>query len=403
MSSLDSTQVTREKIIEAQAAMPVGEITPARIFKSDAFSEMLGAEIFFCDICSRTQGTGSFKDGGAFNKLRNLYDSGQNERLLVVASEGNHAPGVLAAANYYNAQGANFRVVVHVSEAISDTKKGLIESLLQDRHRLIVGGKGFSEAIRIADNFAQSNDGLIISAFEDPDVIIGQGIMAVDIDREVIRPDTAFCSIGAGGIFASLSAYYHQTPTKVYGSQLANVPAMVKSLANGNGEMESIACEDLRCMERITGRQSRLMVGGITARKSGDFTTSIARQLARPISTATIEQIALCGVLYEKAHKGMDDYCFPERAALTALAGLMRRYHEGHRDFGGKKHVVVLSGGNTCDKEKSELLELGEEVARDSKGKIAEIFTEPTPFYDPRFSKLSRYSLESSDAKAMGI
>lgn len=172
------------------------------------------------------QVTGSFKARGAFNKLLSL---GERERAagVVTASTGNHALATVHALAVLGIGGEIF-LPASVSPAKLDALRSRGATL-----RLVDEDPGLVETV--ARDEADRSGRVYISPYNDPQVIGGQGTIAVELLRQPGRIDAVFVPVGGGGLAAGIAAHLaeHSPDTRVIGCQPAACPIMAESVKAG--------------------------------------------------------------------------------------------------------------------------------------------------------------------------
>ncbi len=141
----------------------------------------------------------SFKLRGAYNKIASLSEQ-EARRGLVTASAGNHAQGVaLAAARL----GHSATIVMPAT-----TPEIKLEAVRALGGAVVLHGDGYDEALAEARRIREETGAVYIHAYDDPDVIAGQGTIAVEILRQHPDPiDAVFVPVGGGGLIAGMLAY----------------------------------------------------------------------------------------------------------------------------------------------------------------------------------------------------
>ncbi|MGE5225236.1 MAG: threonine ammonia-lyase [Omnitrophica WOR_2 bacterium] len=145
------------------------------------------------------QVTGSFKVRGAFNKVLSLADW-ERQKGLVAASAGNHGQGVALAGKQAGAP-----VIIYASEQASPLKVEQMRLLGADV-RLVPGQYGDAERAGLA--YARQSGAAWISPYNDPQVIAGQGTLALEICQDL--PPLPECTwvvpVGGGGLISGIGA-----------------------------------------------------------------------------------------------------------------------------------------------------------------------------------------------------
>jgi threonine dehydratase len=150
--------------------------------------------------------TGSFKARGALNKVLSLQDW-ERERGLVTASAGNHGQGVALAG-----QKTGAKVLVFASAHASPLKLAAMRDLGAEV-RLVPGGYGEAEAAAL--QHAQEADATWVSAYNDGQVIAGQGTLGLEVYEEMPQPNgsTWIIPTGGGGLVAGIGASLQEHPS----------------------------------------------------------------------------------------------------------------------------------------------------------------------------------------------
>ncbi|VAW36275.1 Threonine dehydratase, catabolic @ L-serine dehydratase, (PLP)-dependent [hydrothermal vent metagenome] len=171
------------------------------------------------------QPTGSFKVRGALNKISQLSDV-EKERGIVAASAGNHALGVAHAV----ASLGHIQADIFVPENAPDAK---INKLGRFPVTVHVAGQTYEAAHQAANGFQMADGGTEISAYDDLDVIIGQGTAALEIMTDLPACDLLLLPVGGGGLIAGVgTAVRHIKPScHIVGVQPEASPAAQLSFA----------------------------------------------------------------------------------------------------------------------------------------------------------------------------
>lgn len=216
--------ITIEAILHAQQRL-AAHLRPSSLVHSAFLSERSGADVWLKLECN--QPTGSFKVRGALNKLSQL-SAEEKAAGLVVASAGNHALGVAFAVQALG----NVTADMFVPETAPAAK---VDKLRRFPVRLHPSGQTYQEAAEAADAFAQKNGAISIPAYDDLDVIAGQGTVGLEILMERPSTDLILVPIGGGGLIAGVATAAHALkPTcRIIGLQPEASPAALLSLRDG--------------------------------------------------------------------------------------------------------------------------------------------------------------------------
>ncbi len=260
----------------------------------------------------------SFKLRGAYNKIRQLSDS-ERKAGVVAASAGNHAQGVaLSAAKL----GVDARIVM--PRTTPRIKVDAVERLGAES---ILEGDSYDEALALARRIREQDGRVFVHAYDDPDVIAGQGTVAMEILRQHRGAlDAIFVPVGGGGLAAGTVAYVKRISptTRVIGVEPEDAACLSAALAAG---------------ERVDIGPVGLFADGVAVRKVGELPFEILRDQIDEVLTVGIDEI--CAGIRDIFD---DTRSIAEPAGALAIAGLKRWVaREGVR---GAALVAIDSGAN---------------------------------------------------------
>ncbi|MBU6436896.1 MAG: pyridoxal-phosphate dependent enzyme, partial [Betaproteobacteria bacterium] len=176
----------------------------------------------------------SFKLRGAYNKLVHLSDA-ERARGVICASAGNHAQGVALGAHKLGC-----RAVIVMPVTTPQVKVDSVRGLGGANVEIVLHGDSFSDAHVRAREIEQEQGLSFVHPFDDPDVIAGQGTIAMEILRQHQGPlDAIFVAIGGGGLVAGVAAYVKavRPEIRIIGVQMADSDAMLQSVRKGRRVM----------------------------------------------------------------------------------------------------------------------------------------------------------------------
>ena len=170
--------------------------------------------------------TGSFKLRGAMNKCLSL-SKGDRSRPVVTASSGNHAVAVAYTLKEVGGTG-----IIYLPSTVSPAK---VEALAPYGVELRFVGSDSVEGELEAKRVSREEGLLYISPYSDPQVIGGQGTIAVEIERQLERFDAVFVPVGGGGLISGIAGYFKaRSPSvRIVGCQPRASRVMYESLAAG--------------------------------------------------------------------------------------------------------------------------------------------------------------------------
>lgn len=274
------------------------------------------------------QVTGSFKLRGAANKILSL-SADEHMRGYVAASAGNHGQGVALVARQVNS-----RSVIFCPSSTPLTKLNAMRALGAELH-MIDGDYAVVE--KKAEEFAEAQNMLWISPYNDEKIIAGQGTIGLEILNQMNPFVAKVCvvPIGGGGLLSGISTAFHhlQNSVKIVGAQSVASPFFHAIFHNGN-------------QERLVELPS-LADGLAGAVEENSITISLVKKLAKDIVLVNEEEIgqaiAFCWHHFGERIEGSS------AAALAAvLTGKVKE----------RPALVILSGGNIQPELHQELCDL---------------------------------------------
>ena len=282
------------------------------IERSATLSEELGADVAL--KLEHFQKTGSFKPRGAYNKISQVADSGEADRV-VAASAGNHAQGVAYAATE---RGLDSLIVMPETapQAKIDATRGYGATV--ELH-----GETFAEAMAAARSKADEPDSAFVHAYDDPAVIAGQGTLGMEILDQVPDVDTVVVPIGGGGLISGIATAMTaaDSPVRVVGVQAEKAATVPQSLQKG---------------EPVENETPDTIADGIATGGVSQRTYDIIEEHVDAVVTVSETEIAEATLWLLERTKQM-----VEGAAATSVAAL----HAEAVSYDGTV-VPVLCGGN---------------------------------------------------------
>jgi threonine dehydratase len=258
------------------------------------------------------QHTGSFKPRGAFNCI---LTARVPEAGVIAASGGNHG-----AAVAYAAQELNHRAEIFVPEITPANK---VDRLRQYKAVVNIAGRNYSEALAASRERALQTGAIAIHAYDDPQVLAGQGTLAMELEEQVQALDSLLIAVGGGGLIGGVAAWY-QNRVRVIGVEPEGAPTLHKALAAG------------QVVDVETGGVAADSLG---ARRVGELMFPIAQKFIAQSLLVTDKQIVTAQkMLWEKLR------LIAEPGGATALAALLCGVYKPHP---GERVGVVLCGSNT--------------------------------------------------------
>ena len=279
----------------------------------------------------------SFKNRGAFNKMAHLPAS-ELAAGVVAASAGNHAQGVALGASRL---GVSASIVMPVpTPAI---KVNAVRALGAE---VILHGNTYDEAAALADVKAREDRRPLIHPYDDPDVIAGQGTVAVEIFRQHPDPiDAIFVPVGGGGLIAGVAAYakFVQPSTAVIGVEPEDAACLHAALRDGSRTV----------LDRVG-----IFCDGAAVKQVGAEPFEVVQDLIDGVIRVDTDEI--CAAIQDIFE---DTRSIAEPAGALAVAGLKKYLDEKSANDGS--FVAINSGANMSFhrlRHISERTELGEAI-----------------------------------------
>ncbi|WP_423360427.1 threonine ammonia-lyase, biosynthetic [Pseudomonas citronellolis] len=260
----------------------------------------------------------SFKLRGAYNKLAQL-STAERSRGVIAASAGNHAQGLALAAKEL---GVSATIVMPRT-----TPELKVQGVLSRGGKVLLHGDAFPEALAHALQLAEAHGYTFVPPYDDPDVIAGQGTVAMEILRQHPgRLDAIFVPVGGGSLVAGIAAYvkYLRPEVKVIGVEPDDSNCLQAALAAG---------------ERVVLSQVGLFADGVAVAQIGAHNFEVCRHHVDEVITVSSDEIcAAIKDIYD------DTRSITEPAGALAVAGI-KKYVE-RDDAAGQTLVAIDSGAN---------------------------------------------------------
>nr|WP_319528746.1 threonine ammonia-lyase, biosynthetic [Pseudomonas laurentiana] len=264
------------------------------------------------------QPTFSFKIRGAYTRLSALT-AAQRACGVVTASAGNHAQGVALAA----------RELAMIATIVmpTTTPELKVEGVRSRGGQVVLHGESFPQALAHALTLADSEGMTFVPPFDDPDVIAGQGTVAMEILRQ--QPgnlDAIFVPVGGGGLIAGIAAYvkYLRPSVKVIGVEPQDSNCLQAAMAAG---------------ERVVLPQVGSFADGVAVAQIGAHCFDVCRHFVDEVITVGNDEIcAAIKDIYD------DTRSITEPSGALAVAGIKR--YVASRGVSGQTLVAIDSGAN---------------------------------------------------------
>jgi threonine dehydratase len=261
----------------------------------------------------------SFKIRGAYNKLLQLSPQ-ELSAGVVAASAGNHAQGLALAAQHLGVKATI--VMPRTTPAIK------VDAVRRRGATVELQGDSYDEAAAFAKQLVAEQGMVYIHPFDDPDVIAGQGTVAMEILRQHPHPlDAVFIPVGGGGLCAGMAAYikYLRSDVKVFAVESEDSACLAAAMGSG---------------ERTVLSQVGLFADGIAVAQIGEETFRVLRECIDGVITVSSDEI--CAAIKDIFE---DNRSITEPAGAAALAGLKK--YIATEGISGQSFIAVDSGANT--------------------------------------------------------
>ncbi|HED13510.1 MAG TPA: threonine ammonia-lyase, biosynthetic [Gammaproteobacteria bacterium] len=258
----------------------------------------------------------SFKNRGAYNKMVQLSATALKQGVIA-ASAGNHAQGVaLAAAKL----GCTATIVMPATTP--DIKVNAVRNL---QAQVVLAGNTYDEASAHAKQLAEQQHLSYIHPYDDPDVIVGQGTIGMELLKQHPGPlHAVFVPVGGGGLIAGMATYIKQVRPDVLmiGVEPEHAASMTRSLEK---------------KRRITLREVGLFADGVAVKKVGRETFRLARKYVDGMITVSNDEI--CAAIKDAFE---DTRTILEPAGALSIAGA-KKYVAEH--LIKQQHLVAVTSG----------------------------------------------------------
>jgi threonine dehydratase len=260
----------------------------------------------------------SFKLRGAYNKMSGLPRE-KLKRGVIAASAGNHAQGVALAAQKL---GCRAVIVMPVT-----TPRIKIDAVAARGAEVVLIGDSYDEAYEHAKKIEKKRNLTFVHPYDDPDVIAGQGTIAMEILRQHPEPIHAiFVAVGGGGLISGIAAYVKSVrpEIKVIGVEPVDSDAMTRSLKAG---------------KRVTLAHVGLFADGVAVKRVGEETFRLASKYVDEM--ILVDTDATCAAIKDVFE---DTRSILEPAGALSVAGV-KAYAE-KTGIKGESLVAIACGAN---------------------------------------------------------
>jgi threonine dehydratase len=280
-------------------------------------SRRLANEVFFKR--EDLQPVFSFKIRGAYNKIAQLSPI-VAERGVICASAGNHAQGVALAAR-------TRRILAVIVMPLS-TPEIKVQAVAALGAEIVLHGEDYDQAYEHAVELARARSLVFVHPFDDPDVIAGQGTVAMEIlrQRHGDTIDAIFVPIGGGGLIAGIAAYAKALYPRI-------------KIIGVEPEESAGMYESLRAGKRVTLERVGTFADGVAVKRVGEEPFRLAQQYVDEVLLVTTDQI--CAAIQDIFE---DTRAIAEPSGALAVAGIKR--YVAREKCSGRSFVAINCGAN---------------------------------------------------------
>src|ERR1700736_947491 len=309
---MNNLPVTIEAVRHAAASI-AGALCRTPVVAAPALSELAGSEIYL--KLETLHRTGSFKERGALTKLLTL-DAGERRAGVVAMSAGNHAQGVA-----HHARRLGIPATIVMPEGTPFIKIDRTEAF---GATVVLKGDSLAAAREAADALARERGSVLVHPYDDPEVIAGQGTVALELLADCPDLDTLVVPIGGGGLISgvAVAAKALKPEIDIIGVQSTLYPSMYRVLRGEDPGPPAAAAT---------------LAEGIAVKEPGRLTRRIVKALVSEIRL--VDEVMLEGaveILLERQKLVV------EGAGAAGVAAVLA----APQRFRGRRIGIVITGGN---------------------------------------------------------
>ncbi len=260
----------------------------------------------------------SFKLRGAYNKIAFLSEQAK-QKGVIAASAGNHAQGVALSAKKLA-----IKALIVMPKTTPEIKVKSVRALGAN---VILFGEAFDDAYTHAKHIAKEQDMTFVHPYDDPDVIAGQGTVAMEILRQKTDDiEAIFVPVGGGGLIAGIAVYakFVRPDIKIIGVEPDDSDCLNQAL---------------KANKRVTLKQVGLFADGVAVKQIGKEPFRLLKTLVDEVVTVNTDEI--CAAIKDIFD---DTRSVAEPAGALAVAGLKKYLERGR--VTNKAFIAIESGAN---------------------------------------------------------
>ncbi|EKY17802.1 threonine ammonia-lyase [Capnocytophaga sp. oral taxon 326] len=286
-------------------------LLPTPLIYSPIFSEESGNNIYIKP--ENLQKTGAFKIRGAYNKMLKLTEA-EKQRGVIASSAGNHAQGVA-----YAARELGIKAVIVMPKTTPLIK---VQSTKKYGAEVVLYGDVYDDAYQKAKELEEKEGYVFVHPFNDPDVLEGQGTIALEILEQLPQTDVIVVPIGGGGLISGIACAAKQIKPEI-------------KIVGVEPSGAASATEALKKNKLVTLSEANTIADGTAVKRIGELNFEYIKKYVDEVVTVDDYELTEAFLLLTEKHK-----IIAENSGVLPLAALKKLTDRN------KNVVPVVSGGN---------------------------------------------------------
>ena len=286
-------------------------LLPTPLMYSPIFSEESGNNIYIKP--ENLQKTGAFKIRGAYNKMLKLTEA-EKQRGVIASSAGNHAQGVA-----YAARELGIKAVIVMPKTTPLIK---VQSTKKYGAEVVLYGDVYDDAYQKAKELEEKEGYVFVHPFNDPDVLEGQGTIALEILEQLPQTDVIVVPIGGGGLISGIACAAKQIKPEI-------------KIVGVEPSGAASATEALKKNKLVTLPEANTIADGTAVKRIGELNFEYIKKYVDEVVTVDDYELTEAFLLLTEKHK-----IIAENSGVLPLAALKKLTDRN------KNIVPVVSGGN---------------------------------------------------------
>ena len=286
-------------------------LLPTPLIYSPIFSEESGNNIYIKP--ENLQKTGAFKIRGAYNKMLKLTEA-EKQRGVIASSAGNHAQGVA-----YAARELGIKAVIVMPKTTPLIK---VQSTKKYGAEVVLYGDVYDDAYQKAKELEEKEGYVFVHPFNDPDVLEGQGTIALEILEQLPQTDVIVVPIGGGGLISGIACAAKQIKPEI-------------KIVGVEPSGAASATEALKKNKLVTLPEANTIADGTAVKRIGELNFEYIKKYVDEVVTVDDYELTEAFLLLTEKHK-----IIAENSGVLPLAALKKLTDRN------KNIVPVVSGGN---------------------------------------------------------